>query len=120
MPGFDGTGPQGLGPITGGGRGYCVVPLSGNRPMYPGRRFFGRGGTRGRRNWYYTTGLTGWQRVSVGYPAFGRGLYPVDTLNLSDKEEMETLKEQAKFLEERLQDIKQRISTLESHAPKEE
>lgn len=24
MPGFDGTGPRGEGPLTGGGRGYCV------------------------------------------------------------------------------------------------
>ena len=23
MPGFDGTGPMGLGPMTGGGRGFC-------------------------------------------------------------------------------------------------
>ena len=28
MPGFDGTGPRGMGPMTGGGRGYCAVPLS--------------------------------------------------------------------------------------------
>jgi hypothetical protein len=28
MPGFNGTGPRGMGPMTGGGRGYCVVPLS--------------------------------------------------------------------------------------------
>jgi hypothetical protein len=28
MPGFDGTGPRGMGPMTGRGRGYCVVPLS--------------------------------------------------------------------------------------------
>ncbi len=26
MPGFDGTGPRGMGPLTGGGRGFCVVP----------------------------------------------------------------------------------------------
>jgi hypothetical protein len=31
MPGFDGTGPRGKGPMTGGGRGYCVVPL--NQPQ---------------------------------------------------------------------------------------
>lgn len=23
MPGFDGTGPRGMGPMTGGGRGFC-------------------------------------------------------------------------------------------------
>jgi len=29
MPGFDGTGPRGLGPFTGGGRGYCALRLAG-------------------------------------------------------------------------------------------
>ena len=28
MPGFDGTGPAGTGPMTGGGMGYCAVPLN--------------------------------------------------------------------------------------------
>jgi hypothetical protein len=28
MPGFDGTGPRGIGPMTGGGRGYCSSGLS--------------------------------------------------------------------------------------------
>jgi len=28
MPGFDGTGPYGRGPMTGGGRGFCAVPLN--------------------------------------------------------------------------------------------
>jgi hypothetical protein len=34
MPRFDGTGPQGLGPMTGRGEGYCalVVPESGQAP----------------------------------------------------------------------------------------
>lgn len=63
MPGFDGTGPAGMGPMTGGGRGWCN-PYAGYRP-YPapysvpaspiythgfarppwgqGRRFLGRG-----------------------------------------------------------------------------
>ena len=27
MPGFDGTGPGGQGPFTGGGRGFCVLPV---------------------------------------------------------------------------------------------
>ena len=30
MPGFDGTGPRGTGPMTGGGRGYCAVPQAGS------------------------------------------------------------------------------------------
>ena len=28
MPGFDGMGPRGMGPMTGGSRGFCAVPLS--------------------------------------------------------------------------------------------
>lgn len=28
MPRFDGTGPRGMGPMTGGSRGYCVIPLN--------------------------------------------------------------------------------------------
>jgi hypothetical protein len=28
MPNYDGTGPEGKGPMTGFGRGYCVIPLS--------------------------------------------------------------------------------------------
>ena len=28
MPGFNGTGPRGIGPVTGRGMGYCVIPLS--------------------------------------------------------------------------------------------
>jgi hypothetical protein len=31
MPHFDGTGPCGEGPMTGWGRGYCVVQLSNSK-----------------------------------------------------------------------------------------
>ena len=31
MPGFNGTGHRGMGPMTGVGRGYCVVPLSDSK-----------------------------------------------------------------------------------------
>jgi hypothetical protein len=72
MPGFDGTGPQGRGPLTGGGRGYCAlrIPASGTdqatvgyaglegspvaytptaAPLaWIGRGSRGRGGRRGR------------------------------------------------------------------------
>jgi hypothetical protein len=27
MPGLDGMGPRGKGPMTGGGEGFCIVPL---------------------------------------------------------------------------------------------
>ncbi|MBP8912837.1 MAG: DUF5320 domain-containing protein [Phycisphaerae bacterium] len=34
MPGFDGTGPQGRGPMTGWARGYCVLRESNNEPIH--------------------------------------------------------------------------------------
>jgi hypothetical protein len=40
MLGFDGTGPHGMGLMTGGGRGYCVVLLNDQETeldcFYPG------------------------------------------------------------------------------------
>lgn len=55
MPFGDGTGPQGMGPMTGWGNGYCA---GYNRPGFTGQnpgswwfgvnRFFRRGGGRGR------------------------------------------------------------------------
>ncbi|NQT56445.1 MAG: DUF5320 domain-containing protein, partial [Desulfobacteraceae bacterium] len=32
MPGFDGAGPSGMGPMTGGGRGYCNPSQTGYGP----------------------------------------------------------------------------------------
>ncbi len=60
MPGFDGTGPRGMGPMTGGGRGFCnpygpsygMMPRYGagfGWPVWGGRGGgFGRGMGRGR------------------------------------------------------------------------
>lgn len=44
MPRFDGTGPAGGGPMTGGGRGYCAVRL----PDQPGQVPVGYAGLGGR------------------------------------------------------------------------
>jgi hypothetical protein len=38
MPGFDGTGPKGLGPMTGGGRGFCAMPPRNYGPYGYGMR----------------------------------------------------------------------------------
>ncbi len=43
MPGFDGTGPAGMGPMTGGGRGWCnpYSPLYMGYPVpYPYRPYY--------------------------------------------------------------------------------
>ncbi|MFA5100509.1 MAG: DUF5320 domain-containing protein [Candidatus Omnitrophota bacterium] len=51
MPGFDGTGPMGQGPMTGGGRGYCAVAVNnaGRQPAQGMRNARGRGRCRGMR-----------------------------------------------------------------------
>lgn len=109
MPGFDGTCPMGMGPMTGGGRGFCAMPAGRIGPRFLGRRFFGRGGGRGWRNWYYATGLPSWQRASMGMPAFGVGYRP----DLSEKDEAQMLKEEAELLKEELGVIQQRLESLE-------
>lgn len=93
MPGRDGTGPRGLGPMTGGGRGFCAMPVVGMGPRF-GRRFFGRGGGRVR----------GWARAGYGFS------YPAE---LTEKEEAGILKEEAVFLREQLDGIQNRLSALE-------
>jgi len=99
MPGGDGTGPMGMGPMTGGGRGYCVAPVSGIRTRLFGRGLSGRGCGRGWRNQYNATGLSNW----------ARGV-----------DEPEMLKEEAAFLKEELNAIQERLGMLEkSQGPKE-
>ena len=50
MPGFDGTGPMGQGPMSGGGFGYCATGGTAGvsfRGGFGRGRGFGRGGCRG-------------------------------------------------------------------------
>ncbi len=46
MPGFNGTGPRGTGPMTGGGRGYCIVLLPEISPANRGGMAYGANGGR--------------------------------------------------------------------------
>ena len=119
MPGGDRTGPAGMGPMTGRGAGLCAgYPASG----YANAGFgwgFGRGrggGGWGRRNWFYATGLTGWQRAAHGYPVYGGGVpyapAPYGT-GLSREDELNALKGQEEYLEDSLEGIKKRMSELE-------
>jgi len=68
MPGFDGSGPMGAGPMSGGGRGYCNIPAGrgfGISRYGLGRGFrggFGRGGFKNARG--YGRG-PGWGRAYV-------------------------------------------------------
>ena len=105
MPGFDGTGPKGMGPMTGGGRGYCAVPVKDWKGPYGGRGF-GRGRGRGR----------GWGR------GYGRrrdwfGFQPYAS-EITSQQETDMLKEEARFMQDEINSINQRISELESATKK--
>jgi hypothetical protein len=114
MPYGDGTGPAGMGPMTGRAAGYCAgFGVPGYMNSLPGRGFgrgfgFGRGG-RGRRNWFYATGLTGWQRAAFGFPFAGP--YPPFP---SKDQELEFLKEQAKSMQSALESLQKQINDLEA------
>jgi hypothetical protein len=105
MPGGDGTGPVGMGPMTGRGAGYCAgYPTPGYRGPVGGRGFWGRGrgGGRGRRNGCYATGLPFWARAAQGL--FGAP---------SVEQERDALRQQSQQLQESLNAINQRIEDLE-------
>lgn len=115
MPFGDGTGPMGLGPMTGRAAGYCA---GYGRPGYLnpvyGRFGFGRGfggGGHGYRHWYWATGLPRWARSTWG-------AYPVNynvpyTGPLSSEQELEILKNQAKSFQQALENVNKRIEELE-------
>jgi hypothetical protein len=127
MPGGDGTGPAGLGPMTGRAAGYCAgYPVPGFMNPIPGRGFWGwgrgRGGGRGRRNWFYATGLPGWQRGAMGWPAWG-GPQPYGPTygapfapTMTQEQELDALKGQAEYFEDALEGIRKRIEELQAKA----
>jgi len=133
MPGGDGTGPGGMGPMTGRAAGYCAgYAVPGYANPVGGRGFWGWGrgggggrGGRGWRNQFYATGLTGWQRAPMGYPAFG-GVTPSAVPYtapfapaMSGEQQLDALKGQAEYLEDALEGIRKRIEELEAKSKKD-
>jgi len=90
MPGFDGTGPMGMGPMTGGGRGFCS-------PW--GIRAYGTPRWRGYGYPYYATGQ------------FVPGVMPYAS-QISNEQELGFLKQQAEAMKAELKDIQARIKEL--------
>lgn len=116
MPGLDGTGPQGQGAMTGGGRGFCARPVGPSRPglgrgggFGRGRGFRGGGGCgRGWRNGYFATGLPGWARFGDGGNAPAAAVTP--------ETEKQWLAAQAKALQEQLNAVQERLAGLDTAA----
>jgi len=108
MPGFDGTGPRGMGPMTGGGRGFCSPWGIG-----AGRR--GGRGTPYYRGGYPPYGYRGATPYDAGYapgnPWFGPGAAPYGP-EIPREEELDLLKNQAEMIREQLGQIEARINEL--------
>ena len=124
MPGGDGTGPMGEGPMTGRAMGYCAdnaTPRFANPSR--GQDFWGLGrgaGGRGWRNWFRATGLTGWQRGAMGGPGFaGPSPYASPFVpTMPQQQELDLLKGQAEQFEDALDGLKRRICELEAKTEK--
>ena len=98
MPGFDRTGPQGAGPMTGGARGYCnpatrATAAGVNTPRGAGYgRGYGRGFGRG----------------------YGRGYYPPPAASYDGGPGGEAaIKAETDYLKETLNSINERLAALE-------
>ncbi len=91
MPGGDGTGPLGYGPMTGRGAGYCA---GYGAPGAFGP--LGRGRGRGR----------GLRPGPVAY--YGPGVAP-----LTGEQELQMLRDQAQQIQQSLEGVNRRISQLE-------
>jgi len=126
--------------MTGRAAGYCAgYPVPGFMNPVGGRGYWGwgrGGGGWGRRNMFYATGLTGWQRVASGSPAFGgappSGMplgYPAYGAAppygvpfapaMTAQQELDGLKGQAEYFEDALDGINKRIQELESKTKEE-
>jgi hypothetical protein len=116
MPGFDRTGPEGAGPMTGGARGYCSPVNKGLN--YGFIRGYGRGlGVRRGFGGRFGPGVgvrRGYGRGYGWYPVTGGPVYPVDAA-----EEMDMLKTEADYLKKSLEAINKRIDELEKKPTEE-
>ena len=109
MPGGNGTGPAGMGPMTGRGAGFCAgysVPGYMN-PSFGGGRGrgmgmgWGRGGGRGWRNQYYPE------------PRWA-GYYDPTMATAVPENELQALQNQAEAMKANLEQISERIAQLEA------
>lgn len=125
MPGFDGTGPMGAGPMTGGAKGFCNPAYTGYGGGYGYGRGFGRGrGFRGR----FGAGPGSGRGFGRGfgprafYPMWGSGYGlaygPVygNPYGMSPQEELQMLRGEADAIKNDLEAISRRIQELESRS----
>jgi uncharacterized protein DUF5320 len=120
MPGGDGTGPMGSGPMTGRAAGFCSgYAVPGSMNAGGGRGFYGRSrGRGGGGRWGQGRGFGAGRFGSLpmgagGYPAYG----PVAPVTPAPEQELNALKQQATYFQDALEDIQKRIEALGMQAP---
>jgi len=120
MPGFDGTGPQSCGPMTGGGQGYCAPGNRGVRMGFAGgrmnRRGF-RGGFRGNPNQGFRNSY-GCGRGQRGARSYMMPLQADDGY-VSQDDELNHLRDEANDLKMMLSNVESRIQKLEGNTSSE-
>jgi len=120
MPRGDGTGPAGMGPMTGRAAGFCAgYPVPGFMNPVGGRGYWGGG--RGGGGWGRGRGRGfGWAGAGYGMPAWGGAVNPYAyggapfAPAITPQQELDGLKGQAEYLEDSLDGIKKRIEEIES------
>lgn len=126
MPGGDRTGPYGSGPITGRRAGFCAgYSVPGYMNRIPSRGFAGRGPGfnrgRGFRHLYWATGMPGWMRTGLSYPAWEGEVSPYPfSRGISPEQEAEALKNHAKIMQDNVNALNERILELEKIAPEKQ
>ncbi len=120
MPGRNGTGPNGMGPMTGRGAGPCGGSAGQGWTNRAGGGFgmgYGRGGGRGRgwrQDW--SGGPWGGRRGGGYGAAYG---YPVPYGQPDPDLEKQALADQAKALQAQLDSIQNRLAEIESDPAKD-
>ena len=106
MPGFDGTGPRGMGPMTGGGRGFCS-------PWGIGAALRGYGVPPAVGYGYPYYRGAGVPYPFYGAPAAAPGVAPFAP-GMTKEQELDFLKNQAQAVKGQLEQIEARMRELET------
>jgi len=126
MPGGDGTGPGGMGPMTGRAAGFCAGYSVPGYATPVGGRGMGMGFGRGRGGGFGRGRGFGWGRAGYGLPAYGSAVNPYAysgvpfVPTVAPQQELDGLKGQAEYLVDALDGIKKRIEELEGQKSSKE
>ena len=113
MPGFDGTGPRGQGPRTGGSFGNCTPSAEPYFYGQPAVYGVGRGGRpRGGGRGFTFGGGRGRGSGSRRMHGFAPPASPAPTPQMTHEQEFEWLKEQSQMMQDQLNQINTRIPEL--------